>query len=373
MCALHEQCGSSAIPFTRLLAAALAGVPAETSVRELWRALGEAGLIEALFADGARPSSAFLGALLAALDARFPIGVTLGICVQVGSALPILLDSGGDDLGVVRHDALAGKAMVALAATDEAAAGSDLMDAATILTGTDDGEIVEGGKLWITNAAQADQLLVLARCRQDRHFTSFAWVLVPRDAPGVSVRPATTTFFRGAGLGHISFDAVRVTAEQVVGRRGYALPSFARYISVERLAGALWATALTRRVIESTCQWLTTPSAAGPSRWDDQVARHRFARCLVEQQRAESLCAQLSSQVGGPDGQRAAMVLKAGVAMSTDLILSECASLQGAHAWADGGLAWLRAEAGMFGVAGGTTDALLDGIASYPPCPVTTS
>lgn len=100
------------------LASAMADVLAETSVRDLWRALGEAGLIARLFAGGARPSPAFLGALLTALDARFPVGTTLGICVQVGSALPILLDSGGDDFGAVRNSVLAGKAVVALAATD---------------------------------------------------------------------------------------------------------------------------------------------------------------------------------------------------------------------------------------------------------------
>jgi hypothetical protein len=66
----------------------------------------------------------------------------------------------------------------------------------------------------------------------------------------------------------------------------------------------------------------------------------------------------------GADGV-AAGLLKASAALGTDAILTACAGLAGADAWRAGGLAQLRAEAAMFGVAGGMVEAVLDSVAQY--------
>jgi citronellyl-CoA dehydrogenase len=53
------------------------------------------------------------------------------------------------------------------------------------------------------------------------------------------------------------------------------------------------------------------------------------------------------------------------VAESLDAVLGDCAQLVGADAFAPGGLAQLRAEAGMFAIAGGARGAMLAGIADH--------
>ncbi|XVV01037.1 hypothetical protein ACQPW3_26915 [Actinosynnema sp. CA-248983] len=59
------------------------------------------------------------------------------------------------------------------------------------------------------------------------------------------------------------------------------------------------------------------------------------------------------------------MVVKVAVAESVDRVLAVCAELVGAESFADGGVAGLRAEAAMFGIAGGASGALLAGIADH--------
>jgi citronellyl-CoA dehydrogenase len=59
------------------------------------------------------------------------------------------------------------------------------------------------------------------------------------------------------------------------------------------------------------------------------------------------------------------MVLKASIAESLEHVLGECARLLGAEAFVDDGLAQLRSEAGMFGIAGGASGAMLAGIADH--------
>lgn len=315
------------------------------SARAVWQALGARGLLDA---DG-------LAELLPELDSACPVGVVLSVCVQVATVLPILRGESGMAAEVYAR-AAAGRCMVALAVTDAEAAGSDLDALATTAKLVDGQVVVTGRKRWITNACTADYALVLARHRPARHFTSYLWVLVPMSA----VRAESAGgLFADAGVGHLEFPGVRVDQSYLVGTPGRGLASFGRHITTERLAGGLWAAAMCRRALAETLTALSSRQLDGEPLWRNEAIRHRFARCLVETRRIEALCEQHE-----PWSMLSSMVLKAAVAESLDLVLTECASLVGADAFADGGLAQLRVAAGMFGIAGGARGAMLAGIAS---------
>ncbi|MFK0250083.1 acyl-CoA dehydrogenase family protein [Amycolatopsis azurea] len=325
----------------------------------VWRELGRSGAIERC----SSPESAReLGELLADLDSRYPVGVVLSVCVQVASVIPLLraLAPGGGRAADVFEAALSGKAVVALAATDEAAAGSDLMDLGTRIRHGAGGPRLDGGKRWITNAMWADHLLVLARSRETRHFTSFAWVLLP--AGRATVRPSAEALFTGAGIGDVDLAGVRLDADHLVGRPGRAMAEFVRAMSGERLAGALWARALCRRVLRRTYRRLRERPGGEGVLWDNAAVRDRFARCLVA---LSALDAEAAAASAGPLRPAAAMLLKVRCADTVDLVLSGCVDLLGAESFRDGGLASLRAETAMFGIAGGASGALLQGIAQH--------
>ncbi|HXM56357.1 MAG TPA: acyl-CoA dehydrogenase family protein, partial [Candidatus Dormibacteraeota bacterium] len=100
--------------------------------------------------------------------------------------------------------------------------------------------------------------------------------------------------------------------------------------------------------------------------WENDAVRQRFARCLVELRRIEALCAlHGDGRRNREESAEATMVLKAAIAESVELILGECVQLRGADAFREGGEAALRAEAAMFGIAGGATGAMLSGIADH--------
>lgn len=347
--------------FPDLVRDALASVPASADAGELWRALGRSGVLAALLADPGPVPADRLRVLLTGLDARHPLGVVLSVCVQVASALPLLAEAPADGpVGAVRAAALRGGATVALAATDAGTAGSDLTGLTTSAELSGDTVLLSGGKRWITNACTADELLVLARHKPGRHFTSYLWVLVPRSAVGVNVTPAAGTLFAGAGLGHVQLDRVVLRRDRLAGPPGRGMPSFARHVATERLAGGLWAAALARRVLADThCRLTSRPYGDGVL-WDDAAVRDRFARCLLEGWKLDALCAH-----AGDRSLLSSMLLKAGVAEGLRTVLTECVQLGGADSYADGGLALLAAEAGMFGIAGGASGAMLAGIAEH--------
>ncbi|MFI7026190.1 acyl-CoA dehydrogenase [Micromonospora sp. NPDC049900] len=355
----------STADFTAALRTALAG--ADTAdARALWRALGTGGVIAALYPDGGtQPDPRRLAALLAELDAHSPLGVTLSVCVQVATVLPLLAEAAttgpvADTVaGMVR-----GETVVALAVTDADASGSDLLDATTRTKLGDDAVTVDGRKDWITNATTCDAALVLARHREPRHFTSFCWLLVPRSTPGVTVESAGRAF-AGSGVGHLRFDGVALEPGALVGRPGRALAGFARQVGVERLAGALWSRALCRRLMTGLGDWLRSRPAADGTLWDHPAVRDRYARCLVALRQLDALCAPLLDGPPGPPSTATGMVLKVAAAETAETITAEAVHLRGADAFRDGGEAALRTEAAMFGIAGGATGTMLAGLADH--------
>lgn len=342
--------------------AALRGLESPGDARAVWRALGEHGLLRDL-------GPAELPGLLGTLDAYCPVGVVLSVCVQVASALPVLreqVDAEPAD-GPVRAaylDAVAGRATLALAATDRDGAGSDLMELGTTVRLDDRSLVLDGGKRWITNARTAGHALVLARHRPQRHFTSFVWVLVPTDAPGVRVSATRGTPLTGAGLGDLHFDQVCLDRSHLIGRPGRGMVSFARHIATERFAGGVWAAAMCRRVLADTHRRLVERPLGDGRAWDNAAIRERFARCVVEAWRIEAAC---DAHRRSTEPLVTSMLLKTSVAQGLDVVLGECAALLGAEAYAEGGLAQLRAAAGMFATAGGATGAMLAGIAEHVP------
>jgi len=342
----------------------------ELDARAVWRRLGRAGLIRELYAPtrpgSYEPDPVRLDALLTELDARLPPGVVLSICVQLAAALPLVAQAAGDSTVAcaVVDAALDGEAALALAVTDAGAAGSDLLTATTRVCVADDLVVVDGGKDWITNAVQCDYALVLCRHRSARHFTSFRWVLTPAGAPGVSAHPTTGSLFAGAGVGHLRFCDVTLDRRHLIGPPGRALAAFTRQVAVERLAGALWARALCRRVLADTRRWLASRAINGGWLWDNAAVRERFARALVDYRRIEALCVVHRTGIGAV-GVGGGMLLKAAVADGVDRVLRACADLRGADAFRDGGEAVLRAEMAMFGVAGGATGTMLAGVAEH--------
>ncbi len=223
--------------------------------------------------------------------------------------------------------------------------------------------LLSGGKRWITTACEADYFLVLARHRPGRHFTSFTWVLVPATAPGVAVLPADTDLLSGSGTGHVEFTGVRLPLDHVVGRPGRGMATFARHMGTERLAGALWAVALTSRVLADTKESLTERQVDGRSLWHNDAVRQRFATCLVQVRQLRALCESLGERVVYQHDLSAAALLKSAAGLVADPVLTACAQLQGADGFNRGRAQHIRSEAGVFGIGGGVTELMLGTVA----------
>ncbi|MFJ1797969.1 acyl-CoA dehydrogenase family protein [Streptomyces sp. NPDC088180] len=362
--ALAARAVPSAPPVPPVGAAEPPGLPAGADGRTLWAALGAAGRLRSAFVGGdpaAGVDVPVLSRLMADADAVSGIGTTLALCVQIATAVP-LLTLGGEQAALVLDEALAGRSVLALAATDEGS-GSDLTGLSTTVTIEQSGLTVSGVKRWITNATHADHFLVLARHREGSHFTNFTWVLVPATAEGVSVEPADSELFDGSGTGHLRLDGVRLPRTHLVGRVGRGMTSFAAHIAVERLTGTLWAVALCRRQLQQARKSLQERRFGDGTLWSLESVRQRFADCLVRAHQLDALTERLAERVARRHDTAAASVLKASAAQTVAHVLGICAQLQGSEGFATGGAQWTRAQAALWSIGGGATEVVLSAVA----------
>jgi methoxymalonate biosynthesis protein len=209
-----------------------------------------------------------------------------------------------------RHllDALTGGTLAAVGFS-EPQAGSDLAAIGTTLTdgGTDDrGDptvVVDGGKAWVTASAYADVVLVVAR--QGELGEHGAVVVVPTDAPGVSVEPvAAPVGCRAAGHAAVHLDRVRLPASSVLGGGGLGLTMLVTTaLAYGRMSIAWGCVGILRACLEAAADHARTREQFGRPLADHQLVARHLAELLIAEQTASRTCEHASAgwDAGDPD------------------------------------------------------------------------
>lgn len=191
-------------------------IPAASPLRTRFSAMGDEGLFHAL-SDLATLDAGCERLARLAYEAE-ELGVFLSVIATAGLAVPILA-RGGDGFSSLLRGALEGRAVLAVAIT-ERGAGSDVRGMSTTLLRDARGSLrLRGAKWHITNAPEADAVIVFAvdATTDDRFLTA---VVVRRGDRGVTFGPPLDLVgCAGSPTGEITFDDVLVDEERVVGRR----------------------------------------------------------------------------------------------------------------------------------------------------------
>lgn len=121
--------------------------------------------------------------------------------------------------------AASGKGKLAALALTEPGAGSDLKGG--VRTKADKvGEewVLNGSKMWCTNASIADFIVTLVRTGTDDSSRSLSLILVPTAVPGLHIGPAEKKMgLRGSPTHPVTYDDVRVPSDHLLGQPGDGL------------------------------------------------------------------------------------------------------------------------------------------------------
>lgn len=242
-----------------------------THVRTALLAFGAFGLETPVESGGLgldRRGSLRVLAQLASLDLSLACSVLLH---QLASA-PVLA-SPSLDARLVR-DVATGRASVALALSEPGAGSNPRAMTTTALRAGDRGYHLTGHKSWCSNAARADQLVVIARTAS----SGTSAFLVPRDANGVEISaPIPTMGMRGLPTHEVRLRGVFVESERRLGAEGEGLALAERALSVGRLGIAAMSSGAAKRSLQWAMRFASRRRIHAGLLVDDPIFRARIA------------------------------------------------------------------------------------------------
>jgi acyl-CoA dehydrogenase len=254
--------------------------------RELFRRVGDAGFLGLKFdaeVGGSGPDLLAQAVWIEELAGCLSGGVAADLGASVDLAA-LYLDGAGtsDQRRRWLPPLLAGERIGALAIT-EPGAGSDVAGLTTRARRDGDGWRLDGTKVFITNGAWCDDVVVAAKVAvedgapaSDPH-AQITLFVVRADDPGVSRRRLPMLGWRTSHTGELVFDGVELADDRRLGELGSGFAHITRAFAWERLAMSLGAVAAAERTLELGIAYARDREAFGRPIARFQVWRHRFA------------------------------------------------------------------------------------------------
>ncbi len=216
-------------------------------------------------------------------------GVGLAINVQTCMATPALARFGSDEL---RNEFLAPAIqgdMVASIAVSEESAGSDVAAIKTSAIRDGDDYIINGSKMWITNATQADWLCALVNTQGENPHQNKSLIVVPSNLHGVTIGEKLNKLgMRSSDTAPVYFDDVRVPARYLIGEEGKGFYYQMLQFQEERLSAISNLKALENSILY-TIDYCKQRNAFGKAIIDNQSVHFRLAELQTEVEALRSL------------------------------------------------------------------------------------
>ncbi|MET0499254.1 MAG: acyl-CoA dehydrogenase family protein, partial [Steroidobacteraceae bacterium] len=252
--------------------------------RELWRRAGSAGILGACIPEeyGGAGASTLCNVILSYELGRSPSYATIGSFVATDLATSVLVSGGSD--GLLRKwspKILAGEAIQCLALT-EAGAGSDATAIRATAVRDGDDYVINGAKVFITNADFADIIYVVAKTDPKLRGKGMSIFLVESDRAGVTQRPLKTMGFPSGNTGEVHLDNVRVPAENLLGGEGGAFKLLMSSLASDRLQIGGRALAQAELALEITVDYVKQRKAFGQALVEFQNTQIKLAEAKAD-------------------------------------------------------------------------------------------
>jgi citronellyl-CoA dehydrogenase len=256
--------------------------------------------------------------------------------------------------------AIAGETVSAIAVT-EPDAGSDVSGVKTRAVRDGNEWVIDGSKIYITNAANADWLCLLAVSDPDAGYGGFSQIVVPTDLPGVRYDLLDKIGLWGSDTGQFFFEGVRVPLANTIGEVGRGFQQQMMQFQHERLVACVSTLSSMELVWEETKKWCEERMLFGKPLAKMQNTQFKMADLWVQMQAAKELNRSAVRQlVAGQDATMlitAAKVFTVGVTMR---VATECMQLHGGYGYMKesiAGRAFVDTRVGAIG--GGSDETML--------------
>ncbi|WP_329057135.1 acyl-CoA dehydrogenase family protein [Streptomyces sp. NBC_01453] len=315
-----------ALAAERLAPLAEKGEPGKVN-RPLVAELGRLGLLERLFRSGALDLCLMRESL-----ARACTEAETALALQGLGAHPVHA-YGTDTQRAHWLPRVSDGTAVAAFALSEPGAGSDA--AALALRAEPDGTggwCLIGEKTWISNAPEADFYTVFARTAPDAGARGVTAFLVPADRPGLTGAPLD--MLSPHPIGSLDFDAVPVTADDVLGEPDRGFRVAMTTLNLFRPSVGAFAVGMAQAALDATLAHTARRDAFGGKLKDLQTVAHQVADLALRTEAARLMvyAAAAAYDAGAPDVPQRAAMAKLLATETAQHVVDTAVQLHGARA-----------------------------------------
>jgi alkylation response protein AidB-like acyl-CoA dehydrogenase len=171
-----------------------------------------------------------------------------------------------------------GKGKLGALALTEPGAGSDLAGGVRVVARRlGNGWVINGEKMWCTNASIAETIITLCRTDKSASGKSFSMLIVPTDAPGLAVGPAEKKMgVKGSPTHAVKYDDVRVPAENLLGPEGCGLHQALQTLDGGRISIGALSLGLAQAAFEESVKYAQERQTFGVS-----LAAHQAIKWMI--------------------------------------------------------------------------------------------
>lgn len=220
----------------------------------------------------------------------------------------------------------------------EAHCGSDAAAIKTSAVKDADGWLLNGTKMWVTNAGWAKLFIVYARTNPDVPGTKgLSCFLVSADAPGVSVgKKELKTGIRGSSTHEVIFENVRLAADSLLGMEGRGFHIAMDTLDGGRIGIAAQAVGIAQACLAASIKYANEREQFGRPIGNFAAIQHKLADMSVKIEGSRLLvlrAAQLRDS-GAPCSKEAAQA-KLAASQGANWCADECLQIHGGAGYTD--------------------------------------
>ncbi len=301
--------------------------------KSLYRTMGELGMLGLRYDPtwgGAGLDWSYTAVLFDEVGRCDNAGVAMGITVQTDMATPSLHQFGTDELRR-RYlvPAIKGEMVAAIAVT-EPDAGSDVASIKTRAVRDGDQWVINGSKIYITNAATADWLCLLAVTDPAAGYGGFSQIVVPTDSPGLSYQLLDKIGNWGSDTGLFFLENVRVPVANTIGDIGRGFQQQMMQFQDERLVACVSSIAGAEELWEATRRYCEERIVFKKPLSKMQVTQFKFVEMLTQITAAKeltNLC--VRKRVAGEDATKEISMAKLFCGRTVRFVADTCIQLHG--------------------------------------------
>ena len=227
-------------------------------------------------------------ALISEEIARVHSAIRVYLNMQAGPAVT-LFEFGNEEQKKKYIPGLLGGESMGLFAITEPDAGSDVAAMKTTAKREGKGYLLNGTKIWITNATVADAGVIFAYTDRSQKHRGMSAFYVDLKQPGVSRRDLDKMGAHASPTGELTFENFEIPQENLIGQEGEGFKICMRHLNHTRLGCAAGAIGLAKAAREAAVSYANQREQFGQKIGQFQMNQDLIAQMVVQEEAARLL------------------------------------------------------------------------------------